>query len=256
MKTRYVLGVDVGGSGIKGAIVDFETGDITTERIKIDTPLPSTTEAVANAVAQLVATSGYDGELIGCGFPSIIKNGVAHSAANIHPSWIGTNVETLLSQATGKQVFVTNDADAAGLSEMRFGRGKGAKGVVLLITIGTGLGSALFVDGHLVPNTELGHIPWNGQAAEQYVSNTARKKFDLTWEEFGKRFNEYLHLVDRLFSPNLIILGGGVSNKYEQFSQWIQADTEVVTAETFNNAGIIGAALYAYETNFGEMMEG
>lgn len=254
MQTRYVLGIDIGGTGIKGAVVDFEKGELVDERVKIDTPVPSTTEAVAETVAALVKQIGYDGDLIGCGFPSIVKHGVAYSAANIHPSWIGTNVEQLFSGTTGKKVFATNDADAAGLSEMRFGRGRGVKGVVLLITIGTGLGSALFVDGHLVPNTELGHIPWHGGSAEHYVSNTARKKFDLTWEEFGKRFNDYLHMVDRLFSPGLFILGGGVSNKYSQFSEWIQIDTEVVTAETFNNAGIIGAALYAYETHFGEML--
>jgi polyphosphate glucokinase len=248
MQTKTIFGLDIGGSGIKGAVVDVGTGELTTERGKIATPQPSTPAAVAESVADLLRQVKYDGDLIGCGFPSIVKHGVSHSAANVDAGWMGTNIEELLSKATGKRVIATNDADAAGLAEMRYGKGHGVKGTVLLITIGTGLGSALFTDGHLVRNTEFGHCTLHGMIAEQYVSNTARKKYNLTWEDFGKRFNEFLHLVDRLCSPDLIILGGGVSNDFDLFSPYIDVNTSVTTAMMFNHAGIIGAALYAYET--------
>jgi polyphosphate glucokinase len=249
MQTKNILGIDVGASGIKGAIVDIETGELITERIKFETPTPSTPKAVAKVINKLVKTTGYDGNLIGCGFPSIIKHGVAFTAANIDDSWIGTNVEKVLSKSTKRKVLAVNDADAAGLSEMHYGRGKGEMDSVLLITIGSGLGSALFTDGHLVRNTEFGHFYLNGQVAEHYISNTTRKKLDMSWEEFGKRFNDYLEHVERVISPDLIILGGGVSNRFELFSEWITVKTKVTTAEMFNHAGIIGAALYAYENH-------
>jgi polyphosphate glucokinase len=247
MQTKNVLGIDVGASGIKGAIVDLEAGDLVMERIKLDTPQPSTTDAMAETVAELVRQIGYEGELIGVGFPSVVKRGVAHSAANIDKSWMNANIEAIFSKSTGKRVVAVNDADAAGLSEMKYGRGKGIMGSVLLITIGSGLGSALFTDGHLVRNTEFGHCNLHGGIAEHYVSNLARKREDMSWEEFGKRFNEFLQMIERISCPDLIILGGGVSNRYELFSEWINIETEVTTAEMFNNAGIIGAALYAYE---------
>ena len=184
-----ILGIDVGASGIKGAWVDVDSGNLLSERLKLATPQPSTPAAVASTIAELIRQTGYAGELIGCGFPAIINKGVALSAANIHPDWIGTDVEKLLCEATGRKVIAMNDADAAGLSEMRFGHGRGVMGTVLLITIGSGLGSALFTDGHLVRNTEFGHLHLHGMVAEHYVSNTARKKHEMTWEEFGKRFN-------------------------------------------------------------------
>ena len=247
MQTKSILGIDVGGSNIKGAIVDIEKGVLITERAKIATPSPSTPSAVADVVKELIGQIGYDGDLIGCGFPSIIKDGVCFSAANIDKQWKGTNVQDLFSQATGSEVYVTNDADAAGISEMNYGVGKGVTGSVLLITIGTGLGSALFVDGKLVPNTEFGHFPFKGDIAEKYVSKTAQKRDNLTWDEFGKRFNEYLHVIERLTSPNLIIIGGGISKKFDLFGGHIDIETEVVPAKMFNHAGIIGAALYAYQ---------
>ena len=247
MQTKNILGIDVGGSNIKGAIVDIEKGRLITERVKIATPSPSTPKAVAEVVNELIEKIGYKDDLIGCGFPSIIKNGVCHSAANIDKKWKGMNVQKLFSKSTGRKVLVTNDADAAGVSEINYGVGKGVSGSVLLITIGTGLGSALFVDGKLVPNTEFGHFPYKGDIAEKYVSKTALKRDNLTWDEFGKRFNEYLLVVERLTSPNLIILGGGVSKKYSLFNDHINIETEVVTAEMFNHAGIIGAALYAFQ---------
>ncbi len=247
MKSKNILGIDVGASGIKGAIVSLTTGDLITERIKIETPKPSTPKAVANVVAELVNQIGYEGDLIGCGFPSIIKNGTCYSATNIHESWKGTDVATLFSEATGKKVFVTNDADAAGISEMKYGKGKGIKGSVLLITIGSGLGSALFTDGVLVQNTEFGHIPYNGEIIEKYASNSARKRDQLTWEQFGKRFNEFLQIVERISSPDLILLGGGISTRFEFYEEYLRINTEVTPAAMFNHAGIIGAALYAYQ---------
>ncbi len=256
MKSKNILGIDVGASGIKGAVVNLETGELITERIKIETPKPSTPEAVAKVIAELTKRVGYEGEVIGCGFPSIIKNGICHSAANIDASWKGVNVAALFSRATDKKVYVTNDADAAGVSEMKYGKGRGVDGSVLLITIGSGLGSALFTDGVLVQNTEFGHIPFNGDIAEKYASNNARKRDELTWEEFGRRFNEYLHLIEGLVSPNLIILGGGISKRYFLFEDYIDIETEVMPAAMFNHAGIIGAALYAYQMGLTKEKEG
>ena len=246
MSKKKILGIDIGGTGTKGAIIDLKSGELLTQRVKIPTPKPSTPEAVAKVVAQLVNDIGYDGELIGCGFPAIIKKGVCYTASNIHEDWKGTNVQKLLSEATGRRVLVTNDADAAGISEMKYGAGKGVDGSVLLITIGTGLGTALFTDGKLVRNTEFGHAQIHGMVAEKYISNRARKEQNMGWDEFGKRFNEFLHLIDRLCSPGLIILGGGISKRYGLFSEHIDVRTKVKTAMMFNHAGIIGAALYAY----------
>jgi polyphosphate glucokinase len=247
MTDKAILGIDIGASGIKGAIVDVESGKLLTSRLKLSTPKPSTTDAVADTVYELVKQCGYEGSLIGVGFPSIVKHGIALSAANIDKSWMGTNIEELFSKKCGKEVIATNDADAAGLSEMRFGKGKGIIGNVLLITIGSGLGSALFTAGHLVRNTEFGHCYFKGMIAEHYVSNTTRKKENLTWSEFGKRFNEFLKHMDRLCSPELIILGGGISNDFELFSEYFDVEVTITPALMFNHAGIIGAALNAYE---------
>ena len=253
---KNILGIDVGASGIKGAVVDLEKGELLTERIKLSTPKPATPDAVAAVIANLVKQTGYTGGLVGCGIPAIVSHGVAHSAANIDPAWIGTNIETLLSDATGMEVISMNDADAAGLAEMRYGKGMGKKGTVMLITIGSGLGSALFTDGHLVRNTELGHLYLQGWLAEHYVSNTARKKYEMSWPGFGKRFNEYLLHIDRIFSPDLVILGGGISNDFKEFAPYFDAKLNITTAAMFNHAGIIGAALYAYEAKFGELAVG
>ncbi len=247
MLTKNILGIDVGGSNIKGAIVDTNKGELITERFKIATPKPSTPRAVAKVFTELIKQTRYKGKTIGCGFPSIIKEGVCYSAANIDKKWKGTDVASLFSKASGRKVFVTNDADAAGLSEMEYGIGKGVKGSVLLITIGTGLGTALFSDGQLVSNTEFGHLPFKGDIAEKYVSKTAMQRGNLSWDEFGKRFNEYLHVIERLISPNLIILGGGISKKINLFGGHIDTETKVVPAKMFNHSGIIGAALYAYQ---------
>ncbi|MEM7659943.1 MAG: ROK family protein [Bacteroidota bacterium] len=239
-----VLGIDIGGSGIKGAIVDTISGTLTTERHRIPTPQPATPRAVAETTRELVEHFHWKGP-IGCGFPAAIQQGVARTASNIDKKWIGVNVETLLHNRTNCPVTVVNDADAAGLAEVNFGAKRGLKGVTLLLTVGTGIGSALINNGVLVPNTELGHLKFKGDIAEKYASDSARKRQDLSWKEWGKRFNEYLHHVHRLFYPDLIILGGGASKKFEKYEDHIDVETDVMPAKLLNQAGIIGAAVAA-----------
>lgn len=242
-----ILGIDVGASGIKGALVDLHKGKLHGERFRVPTPQPSTPDAMATAFAEMVDFFNYKGK-VGVGFPSIVKNGVALSAANIDQSWIGTNIEKVFSDATGCTVFATNDADAAGVAEMRHGIGKNENGLVLLITIGTGLGTALFYNDVLVPNTELGHLIWkNNKPVEQYCSSGARERLKISRKEWADRFNEYLIHLERLFSPDLFILGGGESKFYEQYKTQLHTKARVVPAKLLNNAGIIGAAAYAHE---------
>lgn len=246
---QHILGIDVGASGIKGALVDVARGKLQGERFRVPTPQPSTPKAMAGAVAEIVEYFGYAGT-IGCGFPSIVKHGVANYAANIHKSWVGTNIEQVFGDATGCKVFATNDADAAGVAEMRHGMGQGENGVVLLITIGTGLGSALFYKGQLVPNTELGHLVWKGgKPAEATCSSGARSKLKISRTQWAERFNEYLNHLELLFSPDLFILGGGESKFFDQYKEILQTQARVVPAKLLNNAGIIGAAAYALEQN-------
>lgn len=241
----HILGVDVGGSGIKGAIVDTETGQLLAERIRIETPQPATPEAVALALKDLIQRHGWQGP-VGVGFPAAIQHGVARTAANIDTSFIGLSVADYFSQQTGCPIHVANDADVAGLAEMRFGAGKDNKGVVLIVTIGTGLGTALFTHGQLLPNTELGHIFLaNGQEAERYASDAARERHDLKWKEWGERFNRYLTTMEGLFWPDLIVLGGGASKKLEKFAESLSVKAPVVPASFLNQAGIVGAALFA-----------
>lgn len=240
-----ILGVDVGGSGIKGAIVDTETGALLNERIRIDTPQPATPEALAQTLKELIAAHNWSGP-IGMGFPAAIQRGVARTAANIDKSFIGLSVADYFSEQVGNPVFVANDADVAGLAEMRFGAGKNQPGVVLIVTIGTGLGTALFTNGQLLPNTELGHIYLaNGAEGELYASDAARLKADLKWREWGERFNTYLSTMEGLFWPDLIVLGGGASKKLEKFAPQLTVKAPVVSASFLNQAGIVGAALFA-----------
>lgn len=245
MIQKEYLGVDIGASGVKGAIINIEKGELISERLRIPTPNPSTPEAVAKTFQQLVKELGWSNKPIGCGFPSIIKEGKALTAANIHKSWIGTDVQRLFSEATGCDVYVKNDADVAGIAEMQFGVGKEQQGTVLIITVGSGLGSALFTDGVLVPNTEFGHFFLKGhnKVVEQYASDAVRKRKDLSWGSWGQRFDRYLQHMNSLLSPNMIILGGGASKKFEKFKKTITIDTPVVPAQLLNNAGIIGAAV-------------
>lgn len=246
MQDNIILGVDIGGTGIKAALVDINTGELLTERFRMLTPQPATPEAIAQTFADIVKQFEWTGS-IGCGFPAIMRKGTAHSASNIDKAWIGTNVEELLSKASDCPVFVANDADVAGMAEMQFGVGKGQQGTVFLITIGTGIGSAMFVDGKLIPNTELGHLYMRKQKeiVERWASNSVRKKEALEWNVWGKRFNQYLEHLAHLFSPDLFILGGGVSKKFEKFAPYLDGNTKVIPAELLNNAGLIGAAVYA-----------
>lgn len=240
------LGIDIGGSGIKGALVDVQKGELISERLRLVTPTPTTPQAVAETVATLVKKFNWQGE-IGCGFPAVISHGVAKTAANIDESWIGTDVAALLSKATGCPCSVVNDADAAGLAEMRFGCGRDRTGSVLVLTLGTGIGSALFNDGHLFPNTELGHLRMKSGIAERYTSAAVRENEDLSWRAWSKRLNKFFVQVERLFSPELIIIGGGVSRKHEKFFPYLQVQAELRPAEFRNQAGIIGAACRAAE---------
>lgn len=245
-----ILGIDIGGSGIKGAIVDTSDGLVIGERFRIPTPLPATPLAVAGATRLLVEHFAWE-RPIGVGFPAAIRNGVSLTAANVDKAWIGTDVQALLRETCGRPAVVANDADVAGLAEMRLGAGRGAQGVVIIVTLGTGIGTALFVDGKLVPNTELGHLELHGQDAELLASDAAREREDLNWKRWAKRVDDYLHLLHRYFWPELIIVGGGVSKKHEKFLPRLTVETRVVPAELRNHAGIVGAALLAAET-FGE----
>ena len=238
------IGVDIGGTGIKGAPVDLDAGAFTAERIRIPTPQPATPDAVAAVVTEIVTKLDAPGT-IGLTLPSVVLDGVVQTAANIDLEWIGTDAKALFEEATGRPVGVVNDADAAGIAEVRFGAGKDRHGVVLLITLGTGIGSALFVDGTLVPNTELGHLPLHHGDAEDWAAESVREDDDLSWKEWAHRLSDYLELVEKLLWPNLIIIGGGVSRKSEKFLPHIRARTEIVPAQLLNDAGIVGAALFA-----------
>lgn len=239
-----VLGIDIGGTGIKGALVETTTGQLATERYRLLPPQPAIPEAVAETVAQVIEHFEWQGP-IGCGFPAVIKKGVVYTAANISEEWIGTNGERILSQATGCDVLMINDADAAGIAEMRFGEGQNHHGVVLIVTLGTGIGTSIFIDGTLFPNTELGHIELKGKDAEKRVAESVRKKKDLSWKKWGKRVGKYLRAMEKLLCPDLIIVGGGASKKSHKFFPYLKTTTHVVPAQMRNEAGIIGAALAA-----------
>jgi polyphosphate glucokinase len=244
--TTTAFGVDIGGSGIKGAIVDLDKGDLATERVKYLTPHPSTPEAVAEVVARLVKEAGWSGDL-GATFPAVIKNGVAKSAANVDKSWIGTDVDKVFTDITNCDVTVLNDADAAGIAEARFGAAKGVKGVVILLTFGTGIGSALLLDGQLVPNSELGHLEIDGSDAEKKASSAAKDNEGLSYKQWAKRVQKYLSHVEKLFTPDLFVVGGGVSKNSEKWVPLLDLNTPIKPAELLNNAGIVGAAMAAHE---------
>lgn len=238
------FGVDVGGSGIKGAPVDLATGRLLTERVRLETPHPATPEAVVDVVRQVLGDS--QGRF-GMTLPSVVVGSTALTAANIDPAWVGTDVAALVRGRTGREALVVNDADAAGVAEVRFGAAKGVRGTVLLLTLGTGIGSALFLDGELVPNTELGHLELHGHDAESRASDAARKAEDLSWEKWAKRLTAYLEHVDLLVRPDLVVLGGGVSKKSEHWMHLLEVGPRVVPAGLLNDAGIVGAAVLAAE---------
>ena len=241
------FGVDIGGSGIKGCTVDLAEGRLLGERVRVDTPQPSTPEAVYEAVAGIVGGFGWTGE-VGVTFPGVVKKGVAHTAANVDKSWIGTDIDADLERRLpGGPVQTLNDADAAGLAEMRYGAGRDRSGVVLLLTFGTGIGSALFVDGHLVPNTEFGHIEVDGEDGERRASAAAREREDLSYPAWAKRVDRFLDVLEGSVWPDLIIVGGGVSKKADKWVPLLSTRTPVVPAQLRNDAGIVGAALAARE---------
>ena len=240
-----ILVVDIGGTGIKAAIVETTTGTLVSKRVRVLTPQPATPEAIGLSLKEMVRSHQWSGQ-IGIGFPAAIQYGIARTAANVDQSFIGLPITECFSEHTGCQVHIANDADVAGLAEVRFGAGKGKSGVVLVVTIGTGLGTALFVDGHLLPNTELGHVFLkNGIEAERYASEAVRIKKDLKWAEWGGRLNLYLTTMESLLWPDLIVLGGGVSNKLHKYAPMITTKAQVVAASFLNQAGIVGAALFA-----------
>jgi len=237
-----ILGIDIGGTGIKGAPVNTKTGEVLAPRFRLLTPQPSKPKAIASVVGDVAKHFKWQGP-VGAGFPAVIQHGMARTAANIHKSWVNTDAAKLFSKATGCPVTVVNDADAAGIAEMEFGAGKEQKGVVLLVTIGTGLGTSVFIDGRLLPNTEFGHIEINCEDAELLASDAARKEHQLSWSKWAARLDTYLLRLEALIWPDLIILGGGVSKKHEKFIPLLTVQADVLPAATLNEAGIIGAAL-------------
>ncbi len=243
-----VFGIDIGGSGIKGAPVDLEVGDLAVKRKRIETPQPSTPEAVMDVAARVIGHFGYEGR-VGCAMPSVVVDGVAHSAANIDPAWIGTDGQALLEARTKCEVTLLNDADAAGLAEMRFGAGRNEDGLVILLTFGTGIGSAVFYRGQMLPNTEFGHLKFRGMEAEHYAAARLVEREDMNIDWWAQRVNEYLQHLDFIFTPSLFIFGGGISKRWGDFHEFFDTRARIVPAELRNNAGIVGAALAAHEAS-------
>jgi polyphosphate glucokinase len=241
------LGIDIGGTGIKGAVVDTDTGRLLTERVRFLTPHPATPDAVADVVAEIVNGADWHG-VVGATFPAVIKNGVARSAANVDESWIGTDVDKVFTKAVGAgEVTVLNDADAAGIAEARFGAARGVKGVVIMLTFGTGIGSALLLDGTLVPNTEFGHLELDGHDAESRAAASVRDEHGMSYAKWAKRVEHYMRHVERLFTPDLFVVGGGISKKADKWLPLLDLQTPVKPAELLNDAGIVGAAMAAIE---------
>lgn len=237
-----LFGIDVGGSGIKGAIVDVSVGDLATDRHRIKTPQPATPSAVAQTVGEIVGHFQWEGP-IGVALPGVVRRGIVSTAANIDKGWIGIDADHLLEEATGSPVRVLNDADAAGIAEMIYGAGAGEDGVVILLTFGTGIGSAVFHDGILVPNTELGHLEFKGMLAEHYAAARLVERDEMELEPWAIRVGEYLNHLERILTPDLMIFGGGISKRFDEFSGHFDLSTPVKVAELRNNAGIVGAAL-------------
>ena len=246
MQGLAVLGIDIGGSGIKGGPIDVGTGALVADRLRIPTPRPASPASVADVVARIVVHFNWSGA-IGCTFPGVVKDGVVQTAANVDKGWVGIDARDLFEQRTGCPVTVLNDADAAGMAEMRFGAGREQRGLVMMITLGTGIGTALFMDGHLVPNAELGHLIIRGKDAEHRASDRARSKRRWGWKKWAKRLDEYLRYLEALLNPDMFILGGGVSKKHERYLAYLTTSAPVLPAEKGNEAGIVGAAVAASE---------
>lgn len=242
-----IIGIDIGATGIKAAIVDTDKGEFLTERKKLDTPDGGKPKDILKVIQRLVDHFEWKGK-IGCGFPGIIKNGVVKSTANISKSWMNMPVSNYFSKEIGCPFSVANDADLAGLAEVSFGKGKGVLGTLIFITIGTGLGSGIFVDGKLVPNTEMGHLYYKKSVFEHYASNSARKKKEMSWQDWAVEFSAFLNHLDLLFSPSMILLGGGVSKRFSDWGEFLDTKVNVDAASLQNDAGIIGAAMLALES--------
>ncbi|MGK7391222.1 MAG: polyphosphate--glucose phosphotransferase [Candidatus Cyclobacteriaceae bacterium M2_1C_046] len=243
-----VLGIDIGGSGIKAAVVDTVNGKLISERFRLDTPQPATPQAIAEVIKQIREHFNWQDD-IGCAFPTVVINGKAKYSSNLDPSWIGVQIDDLLSEHCDDLKFtVINDADAAGIAEMRYGAGLHKSGLVIIVTIGTGLGSGVFYDGQLIPNFELGHLLWkDGKIIERYAADSVRKQENLEFDEWGDRLNKFLKHIERLFSPDHIIIGGGASKKIHKFRKQLTIKTPFAASQKLNNAGIIGAAVNAAE---------
>lgn len=241
------FGIDFGGTGIKGAPVDLEAGVFAAERVRVKTPDPSTPERITALFEELLRQFPDCTGAVGVTVPGVVRHGVVRSAANIDKAWIGTDADRLFTQATGREVHVVNDADGAGLAEVRYGAAKGRSGLVIVTTLGTGIGSAMVYDGVLVPNSELGHLEIEGHDAESRAANSVREREELSWERWAKRLTTYYRILERLFSPELFVVGGGVSKSSAEFLPLVDIDTEIIPAALRNNAGVVGAALYASE---------
>jgi polyphosphate glucokinase len=240
-----ILGIDIGGTGIKGAPVDLERGDLAADRLRIPTPAGGSPGDVAKVVGEIVANFGDVTGPVGCTFPAVMQRGVALTAANVDTSWIGTDAPALFEGVAHRPFVVVNDADAAGIAEMEHGAGKNNQGTVMMITLGTGIGSALFTQGTLVPNTEFGHLDIRGKAAEVRASEKTREEKDLSWEKWAKHLNEVLSHIEALVCPDLFIIGGGVSKKSDKFLPLLKTRADIVPAQLLNQAGIVGAAIAA-----------
>lgn len=241
----FILGLDVGGTGTKGAIVDTDNGILVSDRVKYATPKNATPEKLRPVIKNIISDLGYEGKRLGVGFPTNIQNNVCVTANNINKSWIGTNLQEYFAEISNLKTSVINDADAAGMAELHFGAAKDVKGTCILLTLGTGVGSAVYVNGAMLRNVELGSLEFNGDMAEKYVSNKIRKERELGWKAWGNLLNDYLLHVNKIFSPTRIILGGGVSKKFKEYKQYLTDQVEIVPAEMFNEAGIVGAAVNA-----------
>ena len=239
------FGIDFGGSGIKGAPVDLVAGEFAAERQRIETPQPSTPEAVAQVVVALLGRFPASSASVGITVPAVVRHGVVSSAANIDETWVGTDADALFTEVTGRDVHIVNDADAAGLAEVRYGAARGHPGLVIVTTLGTGIGTALVNDGVLVPNTELGHLEIEGYDAESRAANSAREREGLSMDEWAGRLRTYYRTLEMLFSPDLFVVGGGISKRAEEFLPLLRIDTEIVPAQLLNKAGIVGAAYFA-----------
>jgi polyphosphate glucokinase len=258
--TEVGLGIDVGGTGVKAALVELVGGELLTSRVKLLTPDPATPEAVAATIREVVDLVGAEHALpadvpVGCGLPGPIKGGKLMLAANLDRGWVGVAADQLVAEALGRRVHVINDADAAGVAEMTIGAGRGEMGTVLLLTLGTGIGSALFHGGRLVPNTEFGHVQFTGRDAETLVGGAARKRRHLGWPAWAREFNEYLELLEKYLWPDLIILGGGVSKSMDKYAEMLKSRAPIVAAKFLNIAGIIGAAMAAAEADAGDAQQ-